>query len=193
MHKTKTWSKVPWTNPTLREKCPNAKFFLVRIFLYSDWIQENSDQKNLRIWTHFTQCKLSQNYPDSAKSHRKLSRLKNCVTVKNAKAKQLLYWITKKFLIFQFSKYLQGKISIRYPRFTFYVLVFLSRLILKNARVFFNTNVFCNLIFRWQKWHLRFIPNLLFFNCECQEWAVCFFEVSNIEAKNLKFYLIPQT
>ena len=31
-----------------REKCPNAKFFLVRIFTYSD-------QKKLRIWTFFTQ------------------------------------------------------------------------------------------------------------------------------------------
>ena len=27
----------------LREKCPNTEFFLVRIFLYSDWIQENAD------------------------------------------------------------------------------------------------------------------------------------------------------
>ena len=30
-------------------------FFLVRIFLYSDWIQENMDQKKLSIWTLFTQ------------------------------------------------------------------------------------------------------------------------------------------
>ena len=30
--------------------------FLVRIFLDPDWIQENTDQKNLRIWTLFTQC-----------------------------------------------------------------------------------------------------------------------------------------
>ena len=35
---------------TLREKCPNKEFFLVCIFLYSD-------QKKLRIWTLFTQCK----------------------------------------------------------------------------------------------------------------------------------------
>ena len=43
----------------LREKCPNMEFFLACIFLYSDWIQrftsvrmqENTDQKNLRIWT----------------------------------------------------------------------------------------------------------------------------------------------
>ena len=32
------------------------EFFLVHIFLYSDWIQENTDQKNLRIRTLFTQC-----------------------------------------------------------------------------------------------------------------------------------------
>ena len=39
----------------LREKCPNAEIFLVRIFMYSDWIEENTDQKQLRIWTIFTQ------------------------------------------------------------------------------------------------------------------------------------------
>ena len=43
---------------SLREKCPNTEFFLVRIFLYSVQIQENTDQKKLRIhiWTLFTQC-----------------------------------------------------------------------------------------------------------------------------------------
>ena len=35
---------------------PNMEFFLVCIFLYSYWIQENTDQKKLRIWTLFTQC-----------------------------------------------------------------------------------------------------------------------------------------
>ena len=30
---------------TLREKCPNTELFLIRIFLYLDWIQENTDQK----------------------------------------------------------------------------------------------------------------------------------------------------
>ena len=53
----------------IREKCPSAEFFLVRIFLYSDWkrrftekipfsvrMQENIDQKKLCIWTLFTQC-----------------------------------------------------------------------------------------------------------------------------------------
>ena len=33
----------------LREKCPNAGFFLVQI-------RENTDQKKLRISTLFTQC-----------------------------------------------------------------------------------------------------------------------------------------
>ena len=33
---------------TLREKCPNTEIFLVRM-------RENADQKNLRIWTFFTQ------------------------------------------------------------------------------------------------------------------------------------------
>ena len=36
------------TKWSLREKCPNTEFFLVRIFLYSG-------QKKLRIWTLFTQ------------------------------------------------------------------------------------------------------------------------------------------
>ena len=40
---------------TLREKYPNTDFFLVHILLYSDWIQENTDQKKIRIWTLLTQ------------------------------------------------------------------------------------------------------------------------------------------
>ena len=43
-------------NVTLREKCLNTEFFLVRIFLYSVQIEENTDQKKLRIWTLFTYC-----------------------------------------------------------------------------------------------------------------------------------------
>ena len=27
-----------WPNHSLREKCPNTELFLVRVFLYSDWI-----------------------------------------------------------------------------------------------------------------------------------------------------------
>ena len=43
---------------TLREKCPNTEFFLVRTFLYSVGIQGHTDQKKLGIWTLFTQCYL---------------------------------------------------------------------------------------------------------------------------------------
>ena len=43
----------------LREECPNTEFSLVRIFLYSDWIRENKDQKIVRILTLFTQCSLT--------------------------------------------------------------------------------------------------------------------------------------
>ena len=65
----------------LSEKCPNMELFLVRIFPHSDWIwrdtkysvrmRENADQKNLRVWTLFTQwwCpsflkKHGNDYPD---------------------------------------------------------------------------------------------------------------------------------
>ena len=44
----------------VREKCPKTEFFLVSIFLYSVRIQKNTDQKKLRIWTLFTQCKCMQ-------------------------------------------------------------------------------------------------------------------------------------
>ena len=40
---------------SLRENCPNTENFLVRIFLYSVQIQENTNQEKLRIWTLFTQ------------------------------------------------------------------------------------------------------------------------------------------
>ena len=41
---------------SLCEKCPNRSYFLVPIFLYLFGIQENTDQKKLRISVHFTQC-----------------------------------------------------------------------------------------------------------------------------------------
>ena len=44
-----------FVNYALREKCPNTEFFLVRIFLYSVQIQENTDQEKLHIWRLFTQ------------------------------------------------------------------------------------------------------------------------------------------
>ena len=45
-------------------KCPNTEFFLVRIFLYLNWIfnpysvriQQNTGQKIVRVWVRFTQC-----------------------------------------------------------------------------------------------------------------------------------------
>ena len=47
--KWKTSFFVEWS---LREKFPNTEFLLVHIFLYLDWIQENTDQKKLRIFSH---------------------------------------------------------------------------------------------------------------------------------------------
>ena len=53
-------------NQSLREKCPNTEFLLACIFPHSDWIQrdtispysvrmqENTEQKELRIWTLIT-------------------------------------------------------------------------------------------------------------------------------------------
>ena len=38
----------------LGKKFLNAEFFMVHIFMYSDWTLENTDQKHLRIWTLFT-------------------------------------------------------------------------------------------------------------------------------------------
>ena len=56
------------TERTLREKCPNKEIFQVRISRirteygeirsispYSVQMWENTNQKKLRIWTHFTQ------------------------------------------------------------------------------------------------------------------------------------------
>ena len=45
-----------WFEATLREKCPNMEIFLVHILMCSEWIQENTDQKKVRIWTLFMQC-----------------------------------------------------------------------------------------------------------------------------------------
>ena len=51
------WKKLWYSvSIALREKFPNMELFLVRIFLYSDWIQENTAQKKIRIRTLFTQC-----------------------------------------------------------------------------------------------------------------------------------------
>ena len=41
---------------SLRQKCPNTEFFLVRIFPYSVQIREDTDQKKLLIWALLMQC-----------------------------------------------------------------------------------------------------------------------------------------
>ena len=43
---------------TVCEKFRNTEFFLVRIFLCSVRIQEDTDQKKLHIWTLFMQWRL---------------------------------------------------------------------------------------------------------------------------------------
>ena len=51
------WNGNEIVNPciTLREKCPNTKFFLVHILPHLVQIRENTDQKKLNNWTIFTQ------------------------------------------------------------------------------------------------------------------------------------------
>ena len=66
------------TNSTLREKWPIKEFFLVRIILYSVPIQENTDQKKLRIWRLFTQCNLCH-----ASSDYGMTQLKLCPNFKH--------------------------------------------------------------------------------------------------------------
>ena len=64
-----------YTRWTLSKNCPSRKFFLVCTFSHLDWIrklrtkspwsfqmQENTDQKKLRIWTFFTQWKASETH-----------------------------------------------------------------------------------------------------------------------------------
>ena len=41
----KTSDHMEPSQPAVRENGPNTELFLVRIFLYSDWMQENRDQK----------------------------------------------------------------------------------------------------------------------------------------------------
>ena len=49
---------------SVREKCPNTEFFLVRISMYSVWMWENTDQKKLHIWTLLKQwlCKQTKSF-----------------------------------------------------------------------------------------------------------------------------------
>ena len=52
---------------SLREECPNTD--LVRIFLCLYWIQKNTDQKKLSIWTLFTQW-VSQCWPQKLNNNK---------------------------------------------------------------------------------------------------------------------------
>ena len=45
MKKSRKQSFLNFDKSTLREKCPNTELFLVRTFLYSVGIQENTEQK----------------------------------------------------------------------------------------------------------------------------------------------------
>ena len=54
------FQRVADADAPLREKGPSTEFFLVRIFLYSDIIHENTDQKN-SVFGHFSRSeKLSK-------------------------------------------------------------------------------------------------------------------------------------
>ena len=49
-------SQLPTINKKhieLSEKCSNTEFFLVRLFLYYDWIQENIDHKKIPYFLKF--------------------------------------------------------------------------------------------------------------------------------------------
>ena len=68
-------------NFTLRENCPKTEFFLVRIFLYSVRIQENTDQKKLRIWTVSMHCQFSK-IIDQRRTHNPFEYLSGTVLLK---------------------------------------------------------------------------------------------------------------
>ena len=46
--------KATYVCTTLRQKCPNTEFFLVRVFPYSARIRENMGHNKLPIWILFT-------------------------------------------------------------------------------------------------------------------------------------------
>ena len=92
---------------TLRKKFPNAKFFLVRIFLYSVQIWQNMGQKKLHIWTFFAQWYFCNNEWDNKwlnKSNKWNSfRTFNRKTEKFRKVLTLLkWWIQRKKIFLAF-------------------------------------------------------------------------------------------
>ena len=49
------------TKQTLRKKCSNTELFLVRIFLYSNRVQENTDVKKLHLG-HFSRSQRKRDW-----------------------------------------------------------------------------------------------------------------------------------
>ena len=53
------WSQITFSRLwTLREKCPNKEFYLVRIFLYSDWIRRFTTEKHGQEKTPYLEMNL---------------------------------------------------------------------------------------------------------------------------------------
>ena len=105
----------------LREKCPNMEFFLVCIFLYSDWIrrslylvriQENTDQKKLRIWTLFKQWFLEMAVPKrEANSKNFIKKLVNVIAMFLCSTINLSLDFLIKFLLIYHSAYFQSHVQ----------------------------------------------------------------------------------
>ena len=90
----------------LREKCPNTEFFLVHIFLYSVQMQENKDQKKIRIWTLLAQWWIKKHKWRSRIPYRSVSELRlfRCICYVRrylTKPNLVLIWnqIQRKYLI----------------------------------------------------------------------------------------------
>ena len=55
-----------WCNTSYAFK---YRVLLVRIFLYLDWIQEDTNQEKIRIWTLFTQCRILERFSSMLESN----------------------------------------------------------------------------------------------------------------------------
>ena len=99
-----------FSTKTLREKCPNRELFLVHIFSQSDWIRrdfsgpysvgmwENTDQKQLSIWTLFTQ----------RNSQRRLLPNWPLQTTKNSSEYKNISWMVKQLFVRVLVRYFLG-------------------------------------------------------------------------------------
>ena len=73
---------------SLREKCPNTEFFLVRIFLHSDWIR----RVNLPIQFEYEKIRTRKNCVYGHVSHSVMIKF---VLVRMAKIRSKIYWMFK--------------------------------------------------------------------------------------------------